>query len=271
MQIQDVPDYKVLHKIPKGGMTDLYVCQRKDEDKVVIRYLKESSRKNSAVRKAFRSGIDILGGFSHPGVIKLLSKGKGSKGAHYMVIPYHESENLRECILHKNPKLKEHSLTLIRKLADALAYVHNQGYIHMDLKPENVLIDEDLNLILIDFDLCRAHKGNKPVKLKILQGTPTYLAPETLRQQIVDERSEVFTYGVIAYEMLTMHKPFEANSVAEYKRAVGDPRVKPYPLHEYRQDVSRKVEEIVTKCLRKDPESRYPSMSLVCRDLQALL
>ncbi len=270
MQIQDLPEYRVIRKIPKGGLTDLYVCGTADGGRVVVRFIRDQYKNDRALRKAFKKGVKILGGLQHPNVVRLVAAGE-VKGMPYMVIDYHESENLRECILHQNPILRNHSLTLVRQLASALTYIHAQGYLHMDFKPENILIKPSVELLLIDFDLSLEHKGSRHVKMKTLPGTPTYLAPETLLHHLVDECSEVFAFGVVAYEMLTAHKPFEANSVTEYKRAVVDLRVKPYPLHERRSDISRRLEEVVMKCLNKLPAERYPSMALVRRDLDALL
>lgn len=270
MQIQDLPHYRPIHKIPKGGMTDLYVCVGPDGCRVVVRFVKEQYRKDKAIVKSFKRGTNHLQVMDHPSIIRVIDQGC-IKGVPYMVIDYHESENLRECILHQNHVLKTNSLTLVRELASALHYVHFQGFLHMDLKPENILITKEPGVVLIDFDLSMVHKGSKPVKLKVIPGTPTYLAPETLRHQYVDEGSEVFTFGVVAYELLCNHKPYEANSVSEYKRAVADLKIKAYPLHEHRHDISKRVEEIILTCLAKRRENRYPSMALVLRDLDALL
>lgn len=270
MNIQDLPEYRVLHRINKGGLTDLYVCTNKEGKKVVVRYIKEQFKKDKGILKSFKKGLNHLELFDHPCIVKVFDRGT-CKGFPYMVIEYHEAENLRECIMHQNQILKQHSLTFVRDLARTLNYMHAKGYLHMDLKPENILIKPDPALVLIDFDLCIPHKGSKPVKLKILPGTPTYLSPETLRHHLVDERAEVFSFGVVAYELLTNHKPFEANSVTEYKRAVVDPKVKAYPLHEHRSDISKRLEGVIEKCLAKRPEGRYPSMALVLRDLDALL
>lgn len=270
MQIQDLPTYRPIRKIQKGGLTDLHVCSAPDGRRVVVRFIREQYRNDRNIRRSFKKGTKILRQLDHPGVVKLIEEGI-CKGTPYMVIDYHDSENLRECILHQNKVLKTNSLTFVRELAAVLSYMHGRGYLHMDLKPENILIKPNKDLILIDFDLSLKHRGAKPVKMKVLPGTPTYLAPETLKHHLVDERSEVFSFGVVSYELLTQHKPFEANSVTEYKRAVADPRVKAYPLHEYRSDISRKLEDVVDKCLAKNMTGRYPSMSLVLRDLDALL
>lgn len=270
MNIEDLPQYRPLHKIPKGGMTDLFVCLDEEDNRVVVRFVREQHRKDRAIQKAFKIGIKHLKHMEHPGVIHMIEHGV-CKGSPYMVIEYHECHNLRECILHQDPALKMNSLLYVRELASTLNYIHYQGYLHMDLKPENILITNEPGLILIDFDLSIPHKGAKHVKLKVLPGTPTYLAPETLRHHFADERAEMFTFGVVAYELLTNHKPFEANSVSEYKRAVVDPRVKAYPIHEHTENISKKLERIIHKCLEKRPDNRYPSMALVLRDLDGLL
>jgi serine/threonine-protein kinase len=270
MEIEDLSGFRAIRKIPKGGLTDLWVCSHSEYGRVVVRYIKEQYRRDRNIRKSFKKGIKILKLLEHPGVVTLLEEGICA-GTPYMVIDYHESENLRECIQHQNPVLHENSLVLVRELASALSYLHHTGYLHMDLKPENILIKKNAELILIDFDLSLKHNIAKYVKLKVLPGTPTYLAPETLRHHKVDERSEVFAFGVVAYEMLSGHKPFEANSVTEYKRAVADMRVAAYPLHEHRKDIAKKLEQVVMKCLNKRVENRYPSMALVLRDLDQLL
>lgn len=270
MQVDDLPGYSMVRKIPKGGLTDLYVCTDPEGQRVVVRFIREQHKRDRALIHSFRKGLKILKSLDHPNIVKVLAEGSISRSP-FMIIEYHECENLREAILHKSDMLNVHSLTLVRELAEALAYVHDHGYLHMDLKPENILIRENASMVLIDFDWSMPHKGTRYQKMRRLPGTPTYLAPETLKDHKIDERSEVFSFGVVMYELLTGHKPFEANSVTEYKRAVVNPNVKAYPLHEHRADISRKLEACIMKCLNKQPEARYPSMALVKRDLDALL
>jgi len=270
MKIEDLPQFRPLEKIPKGGMTDLYICVDSEGNRCVVRFVREQFRKDRSIIKSFKSGVAHLKELDHPNIIKVKEDGV-CKRVPYMVIEYHESHNLRECILQQSSLIETHSLIFVRKLAAALSYVHSKGYLHMDLKPENILITDDCGLLLIDFDLSIKHKSSKPTKLKVIPGTPTYLAPETLRNQLADERAEVFAFGVVAYELLCHHKPFEANSVTEYKRAVADPKIKAYPIHEHKKDISRKLESIILKCLEKRPLERYPSMALILRDLDALL
>lgn len=248
----------------------MYVCDDPNGNRRVVRFLREQFRKDRKVVKSFKTGVKHLKQMDHPSVIRMIDDGV-CKRIPYMVIEYHDCHNLRETILHQEDLLKKNSLIFVRKLAAALNYIHNHGILHMDLKPENILITQDTGLILIDFDLSIPNRGFKHTRLKVLPGTPTYLAPETLRHHLADERAEVFAFGVVAYELLCSHKPFEANSVTEYKHAVADPRIQAYPIHEHRQNISRKLEKIVLKCLEKRPAERYPSMALVLRDLDALL
>ena len=104
-----------------------------------------------------------------------------------------------------------------------------------------------------------------------MPGTAAYLSPETLTDHIIDVQAEIFSFGVTMYELLTFHKPFESNTIQDYHRAVVDPKVLPQSIRHYRKDVARGLESIILKCLAKRRSERYPSMSLVVRDLEAML
>lgn len=270
MNTDDFPGYKLIRKIPKGGITDLYVCDSPANQRVLVRLIGESHKKDRQVKKCFIRGVQILSSLQHPNIVRVLDSGTIRRSP-FVIIEYHQAVDGREAILKRNPALTDHALTVVRSLAATLSYLHGQGYLHMDLKPENLLIRETGDIMLVDFDFATAHRSSKAIKLKNLPGTPTYLSPEALRTQRVDERSEVFAFGVVAYELLCFHKPFEANSVTEYKLSVVDPNTAAYPLHEHRPDIAKQLEAIVMKCLNKSPEMRYPSMALVQRDLDALL
>lgn len=269
MNVNDIDGYRVIRKINKGGLTDLYVAADPDGMQVVIRFMKESFIKDRMLRARFINGIQVLNHLHHPNIVALLAEGMMDDEP-FMIIEYHENLNLRERIQKRSELIEQHPFTLARQLAAGLNYIHQRGFLHMDLKPENLLIREDGHLILVDFDLALAHFG-RAQKIRDLPGTPSYIAPETILSKTLDERSEIFVFGAVVYEMLTLHKPFEKNSVVEYQRAVIDPREKPFPLAHYRKDLSTSLEKVVLKCLAKKPDDRYPSMSLVVRDLDALL
>ena len=246
-------------------MTELIVARDQDDDRVVIRFIRDKYARDRKIRKSFLHGVEVLTELDHPNIVAVYDYGK-HKGHLYVVVEYHENLNLRERIVKRDPSLAVHQLPLLTQFAEALSFVHAAGYLHMDLKPENLLICEDMSLILVDFDLVLSHKG-KPIRLKQVSGTPTYLAPETLRERTVDTRSEIYSFGICAYEMLSFQRPYLADNPNMYQRVVSDLSTEAIPLSHHRPDIPKQINDLVMKCLAKRPEARYPSMRLVHHEL----
>jgi serine/threonine-protein kinase len=140
---------------------------------------------------------------------------------------------------------------------------------HLDFKPENVLITRNGSVRLIDFDLAQPIP-EKPLKLSKNPGTPGYMAPEQLQREGVDPRADIFAYGVAAYELLTNHKPFPGETPAEILAAqLND--AGPIPPREHNPDLPHALEKVVLKCLAREPDRRYPFMSVLSHDLQSAL
>jgi serine/threonine-protein kinase len=147
--------------------------------------------------------------------------------------------------------------------------VHDSGFIHLDFKPENILVTRNAGVRLIDFDLARV----KPIEPKKMPGknpgTPAYMAPEHLQGLAIDQRADIFAFGVTAYEVLTGAKPFPGDTPAEIlRKQLNDECVPPRELN---PDIPPAMEKLILKCLRRELEDRYPYMSVVVRDLQAAL
>jgi len=139
---------------------------------------------------------------------------------------------------------------------------------HLDFKPENILVTRNGSVRLVDFDLALP-KPDKPVKVSKNPGTPAYMSPQQLKREAFDARADIFSFGVMAYELLTYEKPFDGNNAEEIlrKQLSGDL----VPMLELNPDIPPALEKIVSKCLQVDPDKRYPYMSVVVRDLQQAL
>jgi serine/threonine-protein kinase len=268
MSATHIAGYSVVRRLRGGGITDLYVALDENQNRVVVGLLKEEYARNWRMRRAFIRGADIQGQLDHPNIVRLLDSGKWAS-TRYIVLEYIEGPRLRDLIAHRKPLLTERVFDLIRQLARAITHVHEQGFLHLDIKPENVLIREPGEVLIIDFDLALPRKP-KPFKVRDIPGTPAYIAPEALIQNLVDERYDIYSFGVTCYEMLCYHKPYDGNSMEELRAAQVNPRVKPTPLRRYTSKVTAALERVILKCLAKDPEQRYPSMSLVLRDLEGI-
>ena len=253
-----------------GGMTDLYVALREGTGKrVVLRFMKELYARDRTLRKRFLHGAEVLHKLDHPNIVRLIETGRQG-AAPYMVLEYVEAKTLRELLLQRAPILKHRPLPLIRQLANALYYLHGAGYLHLDVKPENILIDAHGHLTLIDFDLA-VKKHRRPVRLDRYPGTPAYVAPEILTQQRGDERADIFSFGVVAYEIFTGRKPFDRDTLEASRIAQIDPATAPNPVQRQVPGLPRPLVDLLLKSLAKDVDQRYPSMSLVLKNLDSPL
>ncbi len=261
--------YSIIRDIAGGGMMHLYVARDAADNRVVIRTPKEQYLKDRHIRKYFLKNAEVLSRFRHPNIVKVLHFSKDG-GVPYMLLEYIEAKNLRDLILYREALLTDNPLSLIRQLANVVYYLHACDWLHLDIKPENILIQNDGLLTLIDFDLILPRK-NKPQKVKQIPGTPSYVAPEVFLKHQVDERADIYALGTTCYEMLSHHKPFEGNTPDASRQMQLDPRIRPAPIRQYNPDVPPRMESILLKCLAKNPDERYPSMSLIIKDLESLI
>ena len=266
---QEFAGYAITRRLANGGMTYLFVAVDAQQNRVVIRRIKPEYLKDRRIRQSFLHGAEILGRIHHPNIVRLL-KGGLFNDEPYTVVEYVEARTLRDLIQRKDPLIHQNILTMMRQMAAALSCVHTSGFWHLDFKPENLIVRNDGLVILIDFDLAMERKP-KPVKVSPLPGTFAYLPPETLSRGLVDDQTDIYSFGVTCYELLTGHKPFEGISLDDAKKAQLDPNGRPTRLKMHNVNVPVAMETLIFKCLAYRQEVRYPSMSLVMRDLETMV
>jgi eukaryotic-like serine/threonine-protein kinase len=266
---QEFAGYSITRRLASGGMTYLYVGVDGQQNRVVIRRLKPDYARDRRLRQSFLHGAEILAKLHHPNVVRLIKAGYYEDEA-FMVLEYVEARNLRELIVHRDPLLTQNILSLMRQMSAALNYVHLAGYLHLDFKPENLVVRNDGLVVLIDFDLATERKP-RPVRMATIPGTYVYLPPEALTKNLIDDQTDIFSFGVTCYEMLTGHKPFEGVSTEDGRKLQIDLNILPHRLKLYSVQVPPALESLVFKCIAKRSEDRYPSMSLVTRDLETMV
>jgi serine/threonine-protein kinase len=269
MNTREFAGYAIVRNLAGGGMTRLFVALDSQQRRVVVRYLTEDWARRRRYRKSFFHGADVIRRLDHPNIIRVYEQGYSGR-IPYMVLEYVESRTLRELILNRDPLLTQNVLSLMRQIAAGLFHIHSAGFLHLDLKPDNILVQSDGRVVIIDFDLAVKQRW-RPVRIRRAHGTPGYVAPETILRRVVDERSDIYSFGVTGYEMLTCHKPFEGDRIEKVRADQMDPNVRPTPLRSHNPSAPLAMESLIFKCLAKEPADRYPSMSLVIRDLEALI
>jgi serine/threonine-protein kinase len=248
-----------------GGMADIWLASDSRGKIYALRRLKRELRFNLLARRRFSRGNKILSEISGSDYIV----GYVEHGGDYLLMDYVEAENLKILFARHDPILTENVAQILIDMATGLSHVHEGGYMHLDFKPENILVSRNGAVRVIDFDTAQPIP-EQPVKFSKNPGTPGYMAPEQLKRDGIDARTDIFAFGVAAYELLTNQKPFPGDSPGEILAAQMSPDG-PVSLREHNWDVPPALEKVILKCLECDPNRRYPLSGLLVRDLQSAL
>jgi eukaryotic-like serine/threonine-protein kinase len=262
--------YYLQELLNSGGMADIWFVTDPQGRPFALRRLRDNSLFNFTARRRFLRGCTVLSRIhDHENVIGYIEHGK-IKGSLYLLMEYVESSNLKQLCGRNDPVLAENVGTILIDMAIAIEHVHDSGFMHLDFKPENVLVTRNAGVRLVDFDLARS-KPDKPQKAPDNPGTPAYMAPEQLLRQPMDHRADIFAFGVAAYEVLTGRKPFAGETPDEILRKQIDRSIDFVPPRELNPDIPFPLERAILKCLERDPDKRYPIASLLVHDLQTAL
>jgi eukaryotic-like serine/threonine-protein kinase len=261
--------YTLHELINSGGQSEIWLATNEANQTFAVRLMLNDSLFAFGDRKRFITGSETLQACQDQNlIIGYVEHGKIG-GQQMLVMEYVEGSNLKLLMNAGDPVLTENIAQVLIDFATALEVVHDRGFMHLDVKPENVLLTRNGSLRLIDFDLAQPIP-NPPRKQDRLSGTPAYMAPEQLLKQPVDHRADIWAYGVSAYELLTFRKPFPGENADEVLRRQVD-RSEFIRPREINSDIPADLERIVLKCLEKDMEKRYPITSVLVHELKQAL
>ena len=251
-------------------MADIWLVTDGNGKAYALRRMHDRLKFNFMARRRFLRGCEILEKIhAHDAIIGYVEHGK-INGILYLLMEYVEANNLKELYARHDPVLLENVAQILIDMAAGLEHMHDNGYMHLDFKPENVLVTRNGRVRLVDFDLAQ-QIPEKPKKLtKKNPGTPAYMAPEQLQGEPISHRVDIFSYGVAAYELLTNQKPFPGETPGEILKKQLD-RSEFVPPREYNADIPANMEKVILKCLEKEPERRYPFVGVMSREIQAAL
>jgi eukaryotic-like serine/threonine-protein kinase len=256
--------------INRGGMADIWLATDERQKPYALRRMHQRLRFNLLARRRFVRGAEILSKIAdHDGIVGYVEHGRIS-GQLYLLMDYVEASNLKELYAQQDPVLLENVAQILIDIAAALEHMHENGYMHLDFKPENILVTRNASVRLIDFDLAQPipEKALKPSRKN--PGTPAYMAPEQLLGEPITHRVDVFSYGVAAYELLAGEKPFPGDTPGEILKKQLD-RSSFIPPRQHNPDVPPAMEKVILRCLERDPARRYPFVGIMAREVQAAL
>lgn len=262
--------YKILSLIGVGGMGEVYLAEDDElKRKVAVKRLKTAHNGDTFAR--FRREAQTASALNHPNIITIFEFGE-HEGVHYIVTEFLNGETLRKRILDHQVDLDD-AIDIGVQIGNALSVAHREHIVHRDIKPENIMISSDGYVKVLDFGLAKLTQadGTGPVGQDVptvsllntqeglIVGTIPYMAPEQLRGQAVDERVDIWSLGIILFEMITGRRPFEGESTSDVIAAILE---RPVPaFDDIGLEISPQVESIICKALSKDKEKRYQSVS----------
>ena len=261
--------YELVELIGRGGMSTVWKAEDRLLDRTVaIKVLHEQLTQDEEYVERFRREARSVAQLSHPNIVTVIDRGE-DEGSQYIVFEYVAGENLKQLIERSGPLPVRDALLLTLQMARALSFAHDRGLIHRDVKPQNVLLNEDGQAKMTDFGIARSVDVEGVTITGTVLGTSEYIAPEQARGQRVDALTDVYSVGVVLYELLTGGVPFHGeNFVAIALRHVNEPA--PSVL-ERRPDCSPRVGLAVERAMAKRPEDRFASMDEFVAELEACL
>jgi eukaryotic-like serine/threonine-protein kinase len=271
--------YELLQRLGAGGMGEVWLATEvRLGRKVALKLLPDELTRDPARVSRFEQEARAASGLSHPNVCTIHALGETAHDQHYIAMEYVEGETLRRRIAGGRLTIRE-SLDIAIQIASALVAAHTHGIIHRDIKPENVMLRPDGLVKVLDFGLAKLTAATDSAAVEATQtafrtdagtvvGTIAYMSPEQARGQQVDARSDIWSLGVVLYEMVAGRSPFAASSSSDMLAAILEHE--PAPLARSEPEVPAELQRVVTKALRKDRAQRYQTVQDLLLDLQAL-
>ncbi len=249
--------YQIISQIGRGGMATVYKAYHVNMDRyVALKVVSTQLADNPDFLKRFQQEARLIAKLEHPHILPVHDYGE-FEGIPYMVMRFLEAGTLKEWLA--APVSLAEVDRIFTQLANALQYAHDKGVIHRDIKPSNAMLDKLGDIFLTDFGVAKMLEGSAQLTATgAITGTPAYMSPEQARGDKADQRSDIYSLGVVLFEMLTGRVPFEAETpMAVLFKQIQDP---PPPLSTVRPDLPYTLEPVLLKALTKDPADRYPTI-----------
>jgi serine/threonine protein kinase len=248
--------YELIEPLGKGGMAVVYRARdRMLERLVAVKVLREDYTQDQAFLDRFRQEAKAAANLSHPNIVTVHDFGL-DQGQLFIVMEFVPGTDLKTLVKQRGRFTAEEAVPLLVQACAGIGYAHRAGLVHCDVKPQNLLVTPDMRLKVTDFGIARALSTIHPdEKSEIVWGSPQYFSPEQAAGAAPSPASDVYSLGVIMYEMLTGSLPFRATTAAQLARLHLD--AEPIPISELLPDISPALSEIISKVLSKEPSQRY--------------
>jgi len=258
--------YEIIEELGKGGMGKVYRAEdKKIKEEVALKLIKPEIASDKKTIERFSNELKMARKIAHRNVCKMYDLGE-EKGTHFITMEYVPGEDLKRLVRKVGQFSAGKTISIAKQVCEGLAEAHRLGVVHRDLKPQNIMVDEDGNARIMDFGIARSVKGKGITGAGVMIGTPEYMSPEQAEVKEVDQRSDVYSLGVILYEMVTGRVPFEGETPLGI--AMKHKSEMPKDPRELNSQIPEDLSRVILRCLEKDKEKRYQSAGEVQSELE---
>jgi TonB family protein len=263
--VQRIDKFDVLRRLGRGGMGSVYLARDPDIDRLVAIKLLHEGFDSDELRGRFNREARSASGLRHTNIVTIFQTGTFLERP-FIVMEYIEGETFADIIASRGAAPIEQKLQLFDQLLAGLQYAHAKGVVHRDIKPSNVMVDSEGVVRILDFGIARLGDGGL-TRTGVVLGTINYMSPEQLAGQVVDARADIFSAGLVGYELLTSKQAF-GQSFPEILRHIGfqDPQ----PIEELSPGIDPSLVRVINRCLAKQADERYADCSAIRRDLDVV-
>jgi serine/threonine protein kinase len=253
--------YEIIRDLGQGSSGRVYLSHdpyygRDVAIKVYNLESEEDEKKAKVTRKMFFNEAQMMGRLQHPNILPIYDAGEEENSYYVVTEPIHGARTLAAYCRPDNLLRIDDVVEIIFKCAKALHYAHSRGVVHRDVKPGNIMLTLDNDVRIIDFGIALVADSDVS-RIEGIAGSPSYMSPEQVQSEEITAKSDIYSLGVVMYELLTGFRPFRANSLSKLLHQII--YATPEPIHSLRAEISETLEHVTAVALQKDPEQRYPT------------
>ena len=260
--------YQIIEQLGKGGMGHVYrVLDKRLNEEIALKLIKPEIASDKKTVERFSNELKIARKIGHKNVARMFDLNE-EQGTHFITMEYVRGEDLKRLIRKMGQFSSSQVIPIAKQICEGLTEAHRLGVVHRDLKPQNIMVDEDGNTRIMDFGIARSRESKDLTGTGVIIGTPKYVSPEQVEGKGIDQRSDIYSLGIILYEMVTGRVPFEggtALSIAhkhKYEAPIEPKQINP--------QIPVDLNRLILKCLEKDKQKRFQSAGEVRNELQAI-
>ena len=258
--------YEIVRLLGQGGMGAVYQAHDRELDRqVAIKVILSDMAANPEILRRFKQELILARQITHKNVIRIFDLGQAD-GIKFITMEYIEGENLQSVLRRKKKLEPKEAANILAQVCRALEAAHTEGVLHRDLKPQNIMLDKSGRAYVMDFGIARSMLAAGMTQTGALIGTPDYMSPEQAKGLALDARSDLFSLGIIFYEMLSGQVPFDADTtMGKLWKRTNEPA---QPLGELDKTIPQELSDIVRKCLEIDPQKRFASAAELLQQIE---